>query len=55
MLGRKGTNEWALYDSVSTLMDRKAFDLIVAELVEQRTFRREGNRLIYSGPSPVTC
>lgn len=50
MLGRKGTNEYNLFDSVSRIMDRKAFDLIIAELIEQKTFRREDNKLFYCGP-----
>ncbi len=53
LLGRKGTNEWELYDSISRIMDRKAFDMIVAELVEQKTFKRDGNRLTYCGPCMV--
>ena len=53
LLGRRGTNEWNLYDSVSRVMDRRAFDMIVAELIEQKTFRREGNRLHYCGPCMV--
>jgi len=53
MLGRRGTNEYALYDSISQLMDRKAFDMIVAELIEQKTLRREGNRLTYCGPCMI--
>ncbi len=53
LLGRKGTNEWALYNSIATLMDRKAFDMIVAELIEQKTFKRDGNRLTYCGPCMV--
>lgn len=50
LLGPKGVNEDQLYESVSTLADRKAFDMIVAELIEQRTFRRVGPYgLVYCG------
>lgn len=51
--GPRGMNQWALYDSVSQAMDRKAFDMIVAELIGQKTLRRDGNRLAYCGPSPI--
>jgi hypothetical protein len=53
MLGPKGTNEYALYSSIATLMDRKAFDMIVTELIEQKTFKRDGNRLTYCGPCMI--
>jgi hypothetical protein len=53
LLGSKGTNEWALYQSVSAMMDRKAFDMIIAELIEQKTFKRDANRLTYCGPKPL--
>lgn len=49
-LGPRGANEDELYDSVGTMADRRAFDMIVAELIAQKTVKRVGDRLVYCGP-----
>lgn len=49
-LGPNGANEDELYDAVGTMADRRAFNLIVDELIKQKTVKRVGNRLVYCGP-----
>lgn len=51
LLGPRGVNEDQLYATVSKLADRKAFDMIVEELIAQKTFKRIGPYgLVYCGP-----
>lgn len=54
LLGSHGVNEDLLYASVAKVADRQAFDMIVAELIEQKTFKRIGRYgLVYCGPCMV--
>lgn len=50
LLGQLGADEDALYESVAGVMDRKAFDMIVNELIEQKTLKRRRLYLVYCGP-----
>ncbi len=50
LLGPRGADEDDLYASVASMMDRRAFDMIVAELIAQRTFKRRLFDLVYCGP-----
>lgn len=50
MLGAGGAPEDALYDTVATACARPAFDMVVDELIRQKTIKRVGGRLIYCGP-----
>lgn len=51
--GLLGVPESRLYASVSERIDRKAFNLIIEELIEQKTFKRRGAKLVYCGPCMV--
>ena len=54
LIGPCGVNEDQLYASVAKMIDRRGFDLVVAELIEQKTFRRMGPYgLVYCGPRMV--
>ena len=54
LIGACGVNEDQLYASVAKMIDRHGFDLIVAELIEQKTFRRIGPYgLVYCGPRMI--
>lgn len=54
LLGPRGVNEDQLYASVAKMASRKAFDMVVAELIEQKTFKRIGPYgLVYCGPCMV--
>lgn len=48
--GLIGVPESRLYHSVSERIDRKAFNQIIEELIEQKTFKRRGAKLVYCGP-----
>ncbi len=52
-LGPHGVNEDTLYASVSSMTNRKAFNMIVAELIAQKTFKRRLFDLVYCGPCMV--
>lgn len=45
-----GVPDYLLYSTIAKLMDRPAFDMIVEELVAQRTVRKTEGRLWYCGP-----
>lgn len=55
LLGPRGVNEDQLYAAVSKMASRNVFDMVIAELIEQKTFKRIGPfGLIYCGPRPIT-
>ena len=51
LLAQHGADEESLYASVSAMMDRRSFDMIIGELIKQKTFKRRGlSNLVYCGP-----
>lgn len=54
LLGVLGVDEDQLYTSVWRVIERPAFDMIIAELIAQKAFKREGTKLIYCGPCMLT-
>lgn len=48
--GLIGVHESRLYHSVAEQVDRKAFNVMIEELIEQKTFKRRGAKLVYCGP-----
>jgi hypothetical protein len=52
--GRIGLPQDGLYDVLSGAVDRGAFDMIVDELIAQKTIKRGANgMLVYCGPCPI--
>jgi hypothetical protein len=49
-LGPVGVNENQLYAAIAQRMDRDAFDMIMCELIAQKTLKRQGPMLVYCGP-----
>lgn len=50
MFGSQGVGEEDLFTSMEKMMSRSAFDLLISELVVQKTLKKHEGLLIYCGP-----
>ena len=52
--GPLGVDEDRLYASLAARVDRRGFDMIVTELLAQKTLKyKDPHTLVYCGPSPL--